>query len=216
MSNQTEGHVMPTDRYEFRIFAPDLAVIETRIRARATLSRYRESLETYLLIPGRSDLNLKIRDGVLDLKRLLQRERGLEQWHPEFRQEFPVSVNRLSERLEGHLNLAEPPSELGDWDAARFVHWVADPYIGVGVASLFKQRVGFELDGCLVEIDRLLVNGARLMSAAMESPDSEAVLALQNNLALQAWENVGYVLSLERVLGRTPLPPEAFYNAGLL
>ena len=207
---------MPADRYEFRLFAPDLAEVEARLRARAAPSRYRESLETYLLIPGRSDLNLKIRDGVLELKRLLQRERGLEQWHPEFRQEFPVSVNRLSERLEGHLNLAEPPSELGDWDAARFVHWVADPYIGVGVASLFKQRFGFELDGCLVEIDRLLVNGASLMSAAIESPDAEAVLALRNNLALQARENVGYVLALERVLGRTPLPAGEFYNAGLL
>lgn len=207
---------MPTDRYEFRVFAADLGVIEARIRARATLSRYRESLDTYLLLPGRPDQNLKIRDGVLELKRLLQRDRGLEQWHPEFRQEFPVPAARLLERLEGRLVLHEPPAEVGDWDAESFVHWVADPCIGVGVASLFKQRFGFELDGCLVEIDRLLVNGARLMSAAVESAEPEAVLALRDRLGLQERENVGYVPALERVLGRRPLPAGAFYNAGLL
>jgi len=207
---------MQSDRYEFRVFAPDLGSIEAHIRGQASLSRYRESLETYLLIPGRPDLNLKIREGALELKRLLQREGALEQWHPEFRQVFPVSVEQLTEQLEGHLNLAEPPTVNGDWDAGRFVHWVADPYIGVGVASLFKQRFGFELYDCLVEIDRLLVNGAGLASVALESTDAEAVLALRERLGMSEQDNVSYVLALERVLGRSPLPPGEFYNAGWL
>jgi hypothetical protein len=206
---------MQDARYEFRVFAPDLRMIETRLRGLASLSRYHESLETYLLIPGRHDLNLKLRDGNLELKKLLRRERDLEQWHPEFRQAFPVPVTRLVERLEGCLNLEEPPTNDGDWDASRFVHWVSDPYFGVAVASLFKQRFGFELAGCFAEIASLRVNGAPLMSAALESTDPEVVLTLRERLGMAQEENVSYVLALERVLGRAALPPGAYYNAGL-
>jgi hypothetical protein len=206
---------MQDARYEFRIFAPDLSLIETRLRGLAPLSQYRESLETYLLIPGRYDINLKIRDGNLELKRLLQRERDLEQWHPEFRQPFPVPVTRLMERLEGCLTLEEPPTDDGDWDTKRFVHWVSDPYFGVAVVSLFKKRLGFEPAGCFAEIAELRINGAALMSAALESADPEAVLALREQLGMAHEENVGYVLALERVLGRAPLPPDAYYSAGL-
>jgi hypothetical protein len=200
-------------RYERRIFAPDLSGIEARLRVAAPLGRYREGLETYLLLPGRSDLNLKIRDGALELKRLVRREWGLEQWEPGFRLDLPADGVRLGEHLAGLVDLGSWLEVPGDWDTERLLAAIAEAQPGVAAASLFKKRFGFVLDDCLAEVAEVLINGARLMSAAVESELPAAVLALQDRLGMEGLENVGYVLAAERVLGRARLPEDAFYNA---
>jgi hypothetical protein len=200
-------------RYERRIFAPDLSGIEARLRMLAPLARYREGLETYLLLPGRADVNLKIRDDALELKTLVRRAWSLEQWAPRFRLELPADSAKLGEHLAGLLDLGPRLDEQGNWDAERLLGAVAQIQPGVALASLFKKRFGFVLEDCLAEVAEVLINGARLMTAAVESERPEAVLALQGKLGMEGLENVGYVPAVERVLGRAPLPKDAFYNA---
>jgi exopolyphosphatase / guanosine-5'-triphosphate,3'-diphosphate pyrophosphatase len=200
-------------RYEFRVFAPDLSWMEARIRTLAPLGRYRESLETYLLVPGRNEVNLKIRDGALELKRLIERRRGLEQWRPEFRLDLPADGPALAEHLKALVNLGQRLDEGGPRDAEDLFALLAEAQPGVATASLFKKRFGFVLDDCLAEVVEVLINGARLMSVALESEEPRAVLALRVKLGMEGWDNVSYVLAAERVLGRAPLPEDAFYNA---
>ena len=200
-------------RYEFRVFAPDLSWMEGRIRTLAPLGRYRESLETYLLVPGRTDANLKIRDGALELKRLIERRWGLEQWRPDFRLDLPADAQALAEHLKILGDLGHGSDESGPRDVEDLVALLADAQPGVAAASLFKKRFGFELDDCLAEVVEVLINGARLMSVALESEQPRAVLALREKLGMEGWDNVSYVLAAERVLGCAPLPEDAFYNA---
>jgi hypothetical protein len=200
-------------RYELRLFAPDLRALEAEIRRHAPLARYREGLELYLLVAGRPDCNLKIRDGALEMKRLHHRERGLEQWRPAFRHELPAAADLLSAELGGLFALAEPLFAGGEADAAEVARRLGAPDVGVAPVSLFKRRWGFVIDDCLVEVVEALINGARLMSAALESADPRAVLALRERLQIAPQENVSYVLAVERVLGRAPLPHDAYYNA---
>lgn len=200
-------------RYELRLFAPDLRALEAEIRRHAPLARYREGLEVYLLLADRPDCNLKIRDGALEMKQLHHRERGLEQWRPAFRHELPAAADLLSAELGGLFALAEPLFGAGEADAAEVVRRLSAPDAGAAPASLFKRRWGFAIDDCLVEVVELLINGARVMSVALESADAGAVLALRDRLGIAPQENVSYVLAIARVLGRAPLPDGAYYNA---
>jgi exopolyphosphatase / guanosine-5'-triphosphate,3'-diphosphate pyrophosphatase len=200
-------------RYELRVFAPDLSWMEGRIRTFAPLGRYRESLETYLLVPGRTELNLKIRDGALELKQLIERRWGLEQWRPDFRLDLPADGPALAEYLKVFVNLGRGLDESGARDAEELFALLAEVEPGVAAASLFKKRFGFVLDDCLAEVVEVLINGARLTSVALESERPHAVLALRDKLGMDGSDNVSYVLAAERVLGRAPLPKDAFYNA---
>jgi hypothetical protein len=200
-------------RYEFRVFAPDLSLMEARIRTLAPLGRYRESLETYLLVPGRNEVNLKLRDGALELKQLIERRWGLEQWRPGFRLDLPADGRALAGHLKDLVNLGQGLDEGGPQDAEGFVALLAEAQPGVATASLFKKRFGFVLDDCLAEVVEVLINGARLTSVALESERPRAVLALREKLGMDGWDNLSYVLAAERVLGRAPLPEDAFYNA---
>ena len=200
-------------RYEYRIFSASLRGLEAAVRAEAALLRYRESLELYLLLPGREDLNLKIRDDRLSVKRRIARirrgSRELEQWRPEPELRFPVDPCDLVRYLDGAPSLPGRPLADRTAVAAAFRALAG----GGAVASVFKQRFGFEIDGCPVEIVDLLVNGARLASAAVESEDPDAVVRLLDRLGVAAEENVGYARAIARVTGLSALPEGAHYNA---
>lgn len=203
-------------RYEFRLIAPDLSGFASAVREQAQSDRYGESLETYLLIPRRDDLNLKVRGGALELKRLQCRYRGLEQWRPELRVELPAAGEDLEAGLAGLSAASGPLFDEGRWDARRLVRRFVEPDVGASAVNLFKQRHKLVLEPIGAELVELWVNGARLSSTALEAEDPEAVLTWLERLGMTDQPNVNYVLGIERVLGQAPLPEGVFYNAGLV
>src|SRR5690242_7102767 len=87
-------------RWEWRTFGESVPDVESRLRS--VLAPPRTSSELYLVVPH-ADLNLKVRDGVLELKELVDvSAEGLERWMPTIKAPFPLGaavVARLSARL---------------------------------------------------------------------------------------------------------------------
>jgi hypothetical protein len=78
--------------------APSLAGLQSRIDTAANVPAS-ESTEIYLL-GARNDLNLKVRNDTLELKRLDQTdENGLELWRPEGKERFPISAESVAKLL---------------------------------------------------------------------------------------------------------------------
>ena len=77
-------------RYEFRIFGDNLVPVLQSIKEIAGEPLIRESDEVYIVSGSCWDTNLKIRDGKLDIKILVQERYGLEQWVPKAKVVFPV------------------------------------------------------------------------------------------------------------------------------
>ena len=69
-------------RYEFRAFANDFGIVEEAIHRCAQVAHYRESLEVYIVSAGNDENNTKVRGGLMDIKVLVNRYQGLEQWNP--------------------------------------------------------------------------------------------------------------------------------------
>ena len=83
-------------RFEFRIFAPHMGTTEQRVRALSPCDSISESREVYLLdCENALENNVKIRDGRLDVKRLVERRQGLERWKPAGRWDFPLSLDTV-------------------------------------------------------------------------------------------------------------------------
>jgi hypothetical protein len=200
-------------RYEFRIFAPHIGAAEMLLRALAPCRSIAESREVYLLDCSHNDeLNVKIRHGVLERKRLLRRHRGLEQWQPDGQWEFPLSVGDLR-TLWGNRTLEPDHARSpGTLVLDELLQMATGPAPQLQRVNVFKRRFRFETEHCSAEHDHLLVNGAALESLALESAEPEAVLELQSALRLEGLENQSYPLMMCRLLGQSMMPDEKTYG----
>ena len=202
----------PIARFEFRTFCQCFDITEQRLRAMAPCNSISESREIYLLDDNNTDQrNLKIRDGRLEIKRLVEHYQGLQCWQPAGQWSFPVSSATLHELLGANVTL-EPYSlsmTLSKDDLLGFIAHAATP---LSRANVFKRRFRFSLGSCMAEVDQLLVNGAAIQSVAIESEDRHALLALRTALQLEDRENLAYPQVLSRIMGKAPLPHEQDYG----
>ncbi|MDX1593630.1 MAG: hypothetical protein R3298_05230 [Gammaproteobacteria bacterium] len=198
----------PTPRFEFRAFAQGFERVETVLRARAGFPEITESRERYLLGTSGAAHNVKARDGHLEIKRRIEVRDGLERWEPVARQAFPLPARFVSEELLPELGCDADPGDNATWTLDAFCAALRWPRGTLFVANVFKRRFRFELEGCPAEIDQLLVNGAAIRSAAVESEDAVRLGSLVESLGLGGFENVGYPLAWRRVLGLETWPGE--------
>jgi hypothetical protein len=61
-------------RYEFRTFAQNFGIVETKMRKLSQCSMIRESQEIYIVSAANNENNTKIRDIKMDIKRVIGME----------------------------------------------------------------------------------------------------------------------------------------------
>jgi hypothetical protein len=206
-------------RFEFRIFGHDFITLEQRIRKVAPCESMVESREIYILSDENGDHNVKIRNGRLEFKRLIDRVDGLERWKPTGSLEFPIERGAIPDKLFPVAALERIPPSPDSLTAMvnekEFLHHIAQNSLcgpRLYRANVFKRRSRFTLQDCPVEVDRILVNGAAIESIAIESQCAEQVFAVRSALALEQLENVAYPLAISRILGIRPLPDAERYE----
>jgi len=200
-------------RYEFRVFAHDFGVVEEAIRGYARVARYRESLEVYIMSAGNDENNTKVRGGLMDIKVLVNRDRGLEQWNPRMKGEFPLPRHVIRDEVFPAFGVAVPDLKRDAYFFERYLHEIIGPHPDLAAVSVYKQRSGFDINGCTTELANVYINGALMRTACLESTDPDLVLETRTRLHLDDHENVNYLLAIKRVIGMAPLPGGAFYRA---
>ena len=192
---------MTIGRWEWRGFDEHIEAAQRHFDNLAPNS-VEESDETYLLSVG-SDASVKVRDGLLDVKRLVQvSDEGLEQWIPIAKDPFPETVTRLDAAL----------AELGvDIPLAREAYTLAELLDEVVAASpdlhaveVHKTRRRFTLGGSMAELTDAHVAGRKVRTIAVESEDHDQVLATLRELGVRPLPNVSVPRGLKRLLGLGP------------
>ncbi len=198
--NESDG------RFEFRAWARNFGMVETRIRRLSPCREIRESSETYI-VSSRSDAsNLKVRDGKLELKVLVQEREGLEQWQPRVKSQLPVAAKFLAAEVLPALGVEVPALDRDDYALDQLVDEIVRPHRDLAAARVFKRRFAFTVKACMTEHDEVWINGAGLESVAVESSDGAAVLEVLRLLGLDDYENVSYPRVIKRVIGMVPWP----------
>ncbi len=194
-------------RYEYRAFAPNFGSVAAKVRGASLAEDIRESVDTYIVSAESEESNMKIRGGKIDIKTLVQRDRGLEQWKPRLKDEFPLEVSRIREEIfEGWGGIWVPDFQRVEYTEEQLIEEVIRPHSSLHVAVVHKLRLGYTVNGCMAEIDQLRINGAALRSIAIEGEDPDAVLEAIEQVGLDQYENTNYVVAVQRVLGVVRLP----------
>ena len=193
-------------RFEFRAFAQNFGIVEEKIRKLAEVERFRESSEVYILSAANNENNTKIRYNTMDIKVFVKEEKGLEQWNPRVKAEFPMNVDIIRDEVFPAFGVTVPEFSRSEYTLERYLDDIIKPHPELAVARVFKRRFGYTINECITEIAELLINGAAIKTVAVESVDIEAVLKVKKILGLQEYKNVNYLLAIKRILGMEPLP----------
>lgn len=192
-------------RWEFRIFTPKPGDEAARLVSELEETGQSHSGDVYLLDLLPAECNVKIRDGELQIKRLVDTADGFERWQPDPALPFPLEPAAF-EGLTGE------PTAIA-LDASTFIDRIRRPAGSVAVFHVLKTRRHFRGGDILAETAELTVNGARLESIAIESTDLDALRELRETLGLATADNSSYVRAFLRLTGDEPLPDESPYRA---
>lgn len=194
-------------RFEFRVFGNDLAEFENKIKDLAPKEMTRNMDSIYLLTPWKRKNNIKIREGVMDIKNLEQQHEGLQQWNPFLVGEFPLKAEIIKTVVFPALGIESPVFERSAYSLKQFLKEVVSIDPDLAVAFVWKTRHAYTVGDCITEIAEIKVNGASVKTICIEAEDPQKVLKAKEMLGMGSnLENVSYPLAMKRIMGLAPLP----------
>jgi exopolyphosphatase / guanosine-5'-triphosphate,3'-diphosphate pyrophosphatase len=191
-----------TPRYEFRIWADALAGLRDKLEQRTAPSRAETSNETYLISAATDRCNAKIRNHLMDIKLLVGTHRGLEQWKPVLKADFPLDQSVIAAQVFPHLELAAPPLSRPRYAMEEFLTEVMQTHPQIAVVKVSKRRLQFGVDGCQAEFASTTIDSLTRETVAVESTESEAVLELIRALGIDGVPNTSYIREIKQLLGK--------------
>ena len=184
-------------RYEFRTFAGQLISAEEKMMELSPVLSVRESSEIYIVCPENRHINIKIRDGRLDIKFMLQKKYGLEQWSPKFKADFPISQDILYEEILPVLGVSTRKILNGRYSVESFLEEIIEPLSNLHIFRVDKTRTAFSINRCIAETARIRIDqGRQLVSASLESSDTEDILEAMRMTGLSEHRNINYIEAL--------------------
>ncbi|MCG5030780.1 hypothetical protein MAF45_04885 [Mesosutterella sp. OilRF-GAM-744-9] len=199
-SAEEAARIVP--RAEFRVFGQDIveAVKEKMWSCRAQLYKARTMpSETYILSRFTDQANVKVRDGLLDIKtRTGLTPEGYEIFQPRGKFQFPVKKAELEEILS-HLKVPMP-LEKESYSFEDFKALAAS-CPDLALVRVDKKRYGFTVNGVICEFAYVWFNGARVETACCESEDYAAMKGAVEALGLAGRPNTNYLRAAKAVIG---------------
>jgi exopolyphosphatase / guanosine-5'-triphosphate,3'-diphosphate pyrophosphatase len=186
-------------RWEWRTFGQEFGAAEA-VFAGLESERVQESDEVYLLSPA-CDANVKVRDGLMDIKLLEQVDAaGLEQWRPVMKGAFPLAADE-AKKVCAALGVTAPSTTRTAYSLQELEAELCAPARGIRVVPVHKRRVRSTLHGCMSEITDLVADGKRTRTVALEAEDAGRVIDAVRAVGLAGFPNTSYPRGLKRLLG---------------
>jgi hypothetical protein len=189
-------------RAEFRVFGQGVidTVKQKMWDAGALLQKARRMPpETYFLSARTSEANVKVREGLLDIKtKVGQTPEGFEIFQPRGKFQFPVKRDDLAAilaHLKVEMLLERETATIEEFIAMARTHPDLVP------VSVEKMRYGFTVAGVICEYAQVWFNGAMVESACCESEDYAAMGQVVEILGIAALPNTNYLKAAKRVVG---------------
>ena len=155
--------------------------------------------ETYFLSALTNEANVKIRDGLLDIKtKVGETPEGYEIFLPRGKFQFPVNKEDLATILS-HLKI-EVSLDKERYEVADFIE-LARSHPQLNAVSIEKKRYGFVVDGIICEYAQVWFNGALVESACCESEDYAGMKKAVEALGITGLPNTNYLKAAKQVVG---------------
>ena len=189
-------------RAEFRVFGQGVIdlVKEKMWNGKTVLFQARKMpAETYFLSARTNEANVKVRDGLLDIKtKVGETPEGYEIFQPRGKFQFPVKREDLATILS-HLKV-EMALGQESYSIDEFIT-MARRHPDLAPVTVEKMRYGFTIEGIICEYAQVWLNGAQVETACAESENYAGMKQVVEGLGLAGMPNTNYLRAAKRVVG---------------
>lgn len=189
-------------RAEFRVFGKGVIdlVKEKMWNGKTVLFQARKMpAETYFLSARTNEANVKVRDGLLDIKtKTGETPEGYEIFQPRGKFQFPVKkadLQTILSNLKVETALTQDTYTIDEFIA------MARKHPDMTAVSVEKMRWGFTIEGIICEYAQVWFNGAMVESACAESENYAGMKAVVEGLGIASMPNTNYLRAAKRVVG---------------
>jgi hypothetical protein len=191
-----------TPRAEFRVFGQGVIdLVKQRMwDTKAVLEKVRKMPpETYLLSIHTNEANVKVREGLLEIKtKVGETPEGYEIFQPRGKFQFPVRREELATiltYLKVEMPLDNPIYPFDEIIAMARKHPDMVP------VSVEKIRYGFTIGGIICEYAQVWFNGVLVESACCESENYAGMRQVIEALGIAGMPNTSYIRAAKRAVG---------------
>lgn len=189
-------------RAEFRVFGQGVIerVKEKMWNGKTVLYQARKMpAETYFLSRHTDEANVKVREGLLDIKtKVGETPEGYEIFQPRGKFQFPVKRDDLATILS-HLKV-QMPLKAETCTIEQFIAMVRE-HAEMAAVTVEKMRYGFSIDGIICEYAQVWFNGAMVETACAESENYAGMKQVVEALGIASLPNTNYLKAAKAVVG---------------
>jgi hypothetical protein len=200
VSAEEAAKIVP--RAEFRAFGHGIIdIVQKKMwDAGAVLQKARKMpAETYFLSVHTNEANVKVREGLLDIKtKTGETPEGYEIFQPRGKFQFPVKKADLATILS-HLK-AKADLDRDTYTLEEFIE-LARRHPDLVPVTVEKMRYGFTVEGIICEYAQVWLNGALVESACCESENYAGMKKVVAALGIAEMPNTNYLKAAKRVVG---------------
>jgi len=187
-------------RFEFRMWSDDPVDVVRRLEDMAVPEESKGSTELYILSGDDMSTNAKVRDGVLDIKRMVGSYRGLERWEPCFKCPLPLSADVLRDRVASILALPPEAVTRENYDLETLVREILEPAPALRPVTVHKRRRRFVWRETLGEHTYVSIGDWTSQTVAVESEKPGEVFDAVAELGMGGADNVNYQRAIRMAL----------------
>jgi hypothetical protein len=198
----TDDNKKTSPRFEFRIFGDDFeSVVELfydLFSNTKMTKKISSSNETYIVPQTESNLNIKLRDNFLDIKKLIKKSDSLEQWKPIFKTKLPIDAETLKEKFSTLFETDLPNLEQDKYTKEQFLELLQNDCL-VDIVKVYKKRTLHVVDDISFEIAKVSIEQMHLQTICLESTDQDKLQNLLSKLHINDMKNTNYIQEIKQL-----------------
>lgn len=208
-SNPLNIGVATAPRYEFRTFGHNFneshAMMIMLTQPVPEDMQVRILDEFYIVSKTVDDINIKIKNALLDVKKLVRADDKIEQWDSVGKHEFPISKEFLLEEISPELQVKFSMLELPEFDVEQLAD-IIKYHKSLLYVPVQKRRYAYLVHNTICEFAEVIIDKKYLLTISVESIEYEEVIRTINQLKLNKYENINYLQAIKRVMGLSNKP----------
>ncbi|MBU0528242.1 hypothetical protein KKF86_00565 [bacterium] len=191
-----------TPRFEFRTFGYDFTDYNKKM-AKLSLPvpddiRVRTFDEIYVISKTIDDTNIKVKNDLLDIKKLIQVRDNLEQWNTIMKYDFPISKKLLMDEIFPALGADISIFRNDELNKKQFIMTVKR-HKDLLAVPVQKQRHAYIINLTICEFAEVVIGNNYLYTVSVESTEAQEVIKTIQELNLDSFENINYIQAIKRV-----------------
>lgn len=196
-------------RYEYRTFGHNFNETQ-RLMEKLTQPvpddlKVRVFNEIYIVSKRADNINVKIKNELLDIKILINVQNKLERWNAVTKYEFPLKKDLIIGDILPQLKTDIPVLDKDELDLQEFVS-IAKRHKDLIPISIHKKRFAYLVNFTICEFADIMIGNDYLYTVAVESTDPNEVLTTVEQLDLNKLENINYIQAIKRLKGLVNKP----------